>query len=324
MNSDPVQITYDAPEHVSKAIAGLGRTEDIRFSPDQGRLAIAGFAEDRILIIDLRVSSDDSRTSIALTDCFELTSPALRSPHGIDFVGNDALIATNRNGEVPVFRLPGIAGHGQRYEVVPVTTIRGGMFRRLKSPGSVSVSELPNGSFEVLVCNNYVHRVTRHVLAGPPEFRVVRNTLLLRNRMDIPDGVAVSEDRAWIAISNHNTHSVLVYANSPRLNKHSEPDGVLLGVSYPHGVRFAADGRSILVADAGAPFVHVYSTTHGWHGERQPTASWRVMTDETFQKGRYNVQEGGPKGLDLHRESGILVTTCEHQALAFFNLPRTA
>lgn len=324
MNSDPVQITYEAPEHVSKAISSLGRTEDIRFSPDQGRLAIAGFAEDKILIIDLKVSSENSRTSIALTDCLELTSPALRSPHGIDFVGNDALIATNRNGEVPVFRLPGIAGHGQRHEVAPITTIRGGMFRRLKSPGSVSVSRLPNGSFEILVCNNYIHRVTRHVLAGAPGFRVTRNELLLQHRMDIPDGVAISDDRAWIAISNHNTHSVLVYANSSRLNKHSEPDGVLHGVNYPHGVRFAPDGRSILVADAGAPFVHIYSTTDGWHGERQPSVSWRVMNDETFQKGRYNPQEGGPKGLDLHRASGILVTTCEHQALAFFDSRRAA
>lgn len=48
------------------------------------------------------------------------------------------------------------------------------------------------------------------------------------------------------------------------------------------------------------------------------------MDDETFQKGRYNPQEGGPKGLDLHRQSGVLVTTCEHQTLAFFDSRQAA
>jgi hypothetical protein len=59
--------------------------------------------------------------------------------------------------------------------------------------------------------------------------------------------------RRWFAVSNHETHSVLLYQQGPSLTADSEPDGILRCVTYPHGLRFSADGYHLFVADAGAP-----------------------------------------------------------------------
>jgi hypothetical protein len=105
------------------------------------------------------------------------------------------------------------------------------------------------------------------------------------------------------------------------LNEHSSPDGVLRGVHFPHGLRFSADGRYIFVADAGAPFVHVYSNDgKGWHGTRMPAASIRMMDEQAFRAGRKNSQEGGPKGIDIDKSMTVLATTSEQQPLLFLDM----
>jgi hypothetical protein len=45
-----------------------------------------------------------------------------------------------------------------------------------------------------------------------------------------------------------------------------------------------------------------------------------VMAPEVFARGRLNPQEGGPKGIDISKETRVLVSTCEGQTLAFFDL----
>jgi len=145
--------------------------------------------------------------------------------------------------------------------------------------------------------------------------------MLLAKGLAVPDGIAVGPDNRWIAVSSHGGHHVLLYRNGPGLNPQSEADGVLRGVACPHGVRFTQDGKFVLVADAGAPFLHVYATDgDSWQGERDPVATCRVMDDATFLRGRYNPAEGGPKGIDIDRAMRVVVTTCEHQPLAFFDL----
>jgi len=44
------------------------------------------------------------------------------------------------------------------------------------------------------------------------------------------------------------------------------------------------------------------------------------MDDETFSRGYYNPEEGGPKGLDIDCDKGILAVTSEMQPLAFFEI----
>jgi hypothetical protein len=113
---------------------------------------------------------------------------------------------------------------------------------------------------------------------------------------------------------------VFVYRYDEWIGPASEPNGVLTGANYPHGLRFSADDRHVFVADAGLPFLHVFASVDGdWSGTRQPSHSSRVMSDVQFVRGKYNPQEGGPKGLDLIHEDGVVVITSEHQSLAFFD-----
>ncbi|MEJ6783100.1 YncE family protein [Aminobacter sp. Piv2-1] len=173
----------------------------------------------------------------------------------------------------------------------------------------------------ILVCNNYRHRITRHVVGLARTS--VRNKILLDRGLDIPDGIALSPDKAWTAVSNHNTHTVLIFDNRSALGRYATAVGTLHGVSYPHGLRFSPDGRRLFVADAGSPHVLVYHAKDGnWSGERNSSLSLVAMSQETFLKGRNNPQEGGPKGLDIDASGRLLVVTCEEQAIACFDITR--
>jgi DNA-binding beta-propeller fold protein YncE len=151
---------------------------------------------------------------------------------------------------------------------------------------------------------------------------VEKSEVLLRKGLAVPDGVCISKDMQWIAISNHDTQCVTLYENTGSLNEQSEPVGFLRGANYPHGLRFTSDGNFILVADAGSPFVHIYAKGSSWQGAHNPLTSLRVMSEEAFLHGRHNAQEGGPKGIDIDKTSEVIVTTCESQPLAFFELSK--
>jgi hypothetical protein len=141
----------------------------------------------------------------------------------------------------------------------------------------------------------------------------------VRKWLDVPDGITMS-GQGRIAISNHNLHCVMIYESGRQLDENSDPDGVMRGIFYPHGVRFTDDEAFLLIADAGAPYLHVYVADGGWSGVHQPQFSLRVVGDADFQRGRRNLQEGGPKGLDIDEAGKLLATTCEMQPLAFFDL----
>ena len=51
-------VEFTAGEEVRAAIARIGRTEDVQFSPEGGRLAVAGFNENRLLIFGIETNWD--------------------------------------------------------------------------------------------------------------------------------------------------------------------------------------------------------------------------------------------------------------------------
>lgn len=317
-----LEIEYTAPQSVTDAVGSLGRTEDVRFSPSNRRLAVASFHRNRIVVFDIDIASSSGVTQVALTGGVELSSPALQWPHGLDFIDNDTLIVTSRRSDVALFKLPAGERHVPSHEVLPIARWPSDGTTLLNAPGSVAVTRVEDDVCEVLICNNRGHTVTRHRLDCDAGRAIRHSEVLLQKYLRIPDGVSVSPDRRWIAVSNHTTHNVLLYEKSPALNADAEPDGILRGVHYPHGLRFSADGRHLFVADAGAPYLHIYAQhPDQWRGVRNPIATVRIMDDEVFGRGRHNPEEGGPKGLDIDARSNVLVVTSECQPLAFFDVP---
>ena len=321
LKSSEMEIRWTGPQSVNDVIASLGRTEDVSFSPNNRRLAVAAFTRNRIVVFDIDIATSAARPQVALTGGVELSSPALNSPHGLGFIDDETLIVANRAGEVAMFKLPTGEPRAWSCEVLPIQTWPAGGASLLKSPGSVAVASVAQGLHEILICNNSGHTVTRHLVDLGARSVVRSSEVLLRRWLDIPDGLSVSPDQRWIAVSNHSTHNVLLYENVPSLNEHADPDGILRRVHYPHGLCFSADGRYLFVADAGAPEVHVYAEDGaGWWGVRHPAATIRIMDESLFLRGRHNREEGGPKGLDIDAGSNVLAVTSECQPLAFFHV----
>ena len=314
------EIPYRASVAASRVIADLGRTEDVQFSPSNRRLAVAAFHRNRIAVFDVAISRADGKPQVALNGVVEIAAEMLKGPHGLCFLDEETLVVANRQGSVEVVSLPA-AGATTDPRASRRRTVLGGAAGRIVTPGSVAAMALDHDTIELLVCNNYVHTVTRHVLDRRADFAAIVDETILQRGLAIPDGICVSPDRRWLAISNHATHSVLLYDRSRALGPDREPDGVLRNVLCPHGVRFTSDQEFILVADAAARYVNVYKKNgQTWAGRREPLRLFEAVTPESFARGRHNPQEGGPKGIDISKDSDVLVTTREFQTLAFFDV----
>ena len=311
------QIAYSASKHVHNAILSLGRTEDVRFSPSHRRLAIAQFIKNKITLFEVSFTTSRDTKRISVTGATEISSSYLNNPHGLDFIDEERILVANRKGQPCIFELPPNAV--ESCELMPVAILKSDS---ISTPGSVAVIRNEDGLSEALICNNYTNCVTRHLLELREED--TPSKLLLKKWLYIPDGISVSKQQQWIAVSNHETHAVLLYENKPSLSALSAPDGILRRINYPHGLRFTSDGNFILVTDGGSPFVNIYEKGDtDWRGVRNPIRSLRVLNDEDFLRVRRNYNydgEGGPKGIDVHDAQKVLVITSESQPLAFFDL----
>ncbi|MES1255974.1 MAG: hypothetical protein ABUS56_10225 [Acidobacteriota bacterium] len=317
-----MQIEWTGPRAVRNLAESIGRAEDVRFSPNNRRLAVAGFFRHRIAVFDIDITASATRTHVQLTRGVEISSPALNLPHGVDFLDDETLAVANRGRGVAVFKVPAGSAEAPSYDAAPVQTLPAAPAGLLSVPGSVAVVGGDEGLAEVLICNNAGCDITRHRWDGGAGAFVGSGEVLLGKWFDSPDGVGISHDRRWLAVSDHGSHSVLLHAYGPSLRDDASPDGMLRGVYYPHGVRFSRDDRYVFVADAGSPYVHLYAQEgDGWRGVRHPIAHVRIMDDPLFLRGHAHPQEGGPKGIDIDAGQHVLAVASEHRPLAFFDLP---
>ena len=306
------RIPFKSPPNVREAIARLGRTEDVKFSPTNRRLAIVDHFRDMIVVFDLTVRAGND---ITLDNAIEITSSHLKRPHGLDFIEDNKIIVANREAHTCVLEVPEhTIGH---CVLEPITVLSS---NEISSPGSVAVFENDDGLREALICNDYTNKVTKHLLDARSRNCSAGDGVLLNKWIRFPDGICVSKMGEWIAVSNHDTHAVFVYKNDASLGPLSPPDGILRHY-YPHGLHFASQDRFILAASAGSPYINIYEAIDSnWRGVRGPVKTAKVLTDEDYLRCRISREDGGPKGLDIADEMNLLVVTCENQPLAFYDL----
>jgi len=314
-------IPFIASQQIRDAIAGMGRTEDVRFSPDGRQLAVAGYFRNRISVFRTHVHRSAQGPHIELTQLVHIESTSLIHPHGVDFIDDRHIVVSNRRGGLEIFAVPERNEEISTVSEAAVLSVAAEANGLLKAPGSVRVSRSELGRADLLVCNNQGDTLTRHLLDTGKQLRWIEQGTKLAKWLDLPDGLALSEDGRWLAVSSHEGHIVLVYDLSAGLDVESDPVGILRGVFAPHGLAFSADGNRLIVADADTPYLHVYAAdATGWCGVRFPLASLQAMDVATYERGHYAPGEGGVKGVSFCGHTGILATTCHHQPLACFDL----
>lgn len=312
-------IEVDVPDELAVALDHRW-AEDAAFSTDNRRLALAGYSSQNIVVLDIEVSVEPT-VQVSIHGLTVIRSEQLALPHGLSFLDGGLLAVANRQGAVLLFDLPPSSPDVKELTLDPVLVIGGEDDEFVASPGSVMANPLAPGLFELLVCNNYVHRVTRHVIdTSGPVPQLVSNRVLVAAGLSVPDGVALSPDRRVLLVSNHDRHSSSVYDNDAALGPTAEHIGELGGVGHPHGAEFTPDGRHVLIADAGQPVVHVFRDDgRGWHGEHLPVASVRVVTDDDYQRSVHMPGEGGPKGLSLDATGRVLLLVGQFLHLSFYD-----
>lgn len=315
-------VPYTASPSVQAAIKRIGRTEDIRFSPDFSSLAIVGFNAKKVLILALQTClNSDSQPTILLKDFLEVDCERFWEPHGVNWINDHTLIVANRKGGVDILELPEEWPASRHIQLDPIQTIHCDLLDGLDFPGSVALRPLGDGLHEVFICNNYKHYVSQHILDESDHYRVKSSSMLLRQDLQVPDGITLSQDGCWIAVSNHNSSLIHIYPSTADLNRLAQPAATLRGLIFPHGIRFTANSKALIAADAGSPYLHVYAACGGdWAGSLLPVESYQIMGDAMFLRGEVNPGEGGPKGIDIEPRANVLVASCAEQPLAFFDL----
>ena len=316
-----MRLACIGPAEVLDAIASMGRTEDVSWSPDGRRVALAAITLDRVLVVGMDCQFENGQKVLYLTDAVEVASTSLQRPHGLCWISNSIIAVASREGNVSLFDIPRADGLTALHTLEPLSVIGKQETELLSTPGSLCARDLGVGLHELWVCNGFSHYVTHHLLNAAAGFSHLDAQLLMQHGLEVPDGVALDSSADWVAVSNHDRHIVALYRNDEFLAPCNEPAAQLRGVSYPHGLCFLAGGRILLVADAGAPHVAVFHRApFGWHNLAESNAVIRVLDDAVFEQGHHNPREGGPKGIDVHEPWGLMVATCAEQPLAFFDI----
>ena len=232
------RLAYDAAPEVRDVIAGIGRTEDVKLSPDDSRLAIVDYTNNKVFLFAVKIDNSAASPRITILDYSIISSASLCTPHGVAFLGNDHIVVCNRGGDVCVFELFRDGELPRERNLEPRASINGrGVLRAtVKTPGSVVCYEIAANCYRFFVCNNHLNLVTSHIIWLGNNAKLKNEGILVENRLKTPDGVGLSADNAWIAVSNADNGEVLIYRNTLDLNKKTAPAAILRGVVCPHEI----------------------------------------------------------------------------------------
>jgi sugar lactone lactonase YvrE len=315
-------IDFTAPEAVRAALDEIGRTEAVAVSPGGSRLALAAFAKKRVYVFSLAIKRSGGEVYVQMPAYVCLSSKTFREPHGCTFLDEDHLLICDRGGDATVVRVPEPQAAGQEISVDPLLVINGKGYLRaiVKTPGSAAAYGIGDSRYQAFVCSDQWNFITSHVITLDKSAGIVNEGIRIQNTLQIPDGISVSPDRQWIAVSNHVQGNIQLFRNSPDLNRQTPPAAILEGSVCPHGVSFDGDGN-VYVADAASPYIHRYQKPRSdWGEEEALVDSFRLLSNEDFYKGRYAGREGGIKGIHVDQGTNVLITTHKLGTLEFRDL----
>jgi hypothetical protein len=90
--TDTPDLSYEALPGVRDAIERIGRAEDVRFSPDNRRLALPSYDHNSIVFVDVGVEGHASPPAVHVTGIVECTAERLDYPHGIEFLDDHTIV----------------------------------------------------------------------------------------------------------------------------------------------------------------------------------------------------------------------------------------
>jgi hypothetical protein len=317
-------LTYETSDEIRKIISSVSRTEDVKLSPNNKKLIILDYIQNMLICLSIKIDNANSGIKIVVDDYLIISSNAFKEPHGVSFLDEEHVTIANRAGDVSIFELPAL-GKVKKHHLDPICNIPNSDETKVKTPGSIASYKEVNNSHHILVCNNFSNTITSHHYCLSDKTFVENNGIIISKHLGTPDGISISPNKCWIAISNHDTGEIFLYRNILNNNRKVKLKlkAKLGGIVCPHGVRFSPDGNYILVADAGSPYLHIFSSKDGgWEKLNEPTKSIRIISQDKFIEGRENPMEGGIKGIDVSNDFSVLVTTNAKQILSFFDLDR--
>ncbi|MGB9368455.1 MAG: hypothetical protein WCE79_20830 [Xanthobacteraceae bacterium] len=231
------------------------------------------------------------------------TLAGLQYPHDISFEnsGSEILAVAQRAGAVALFEPA-----GETYGPAPSFEIAG---PDTKLEFTDAVAFVP-GSDHLAACNLSLGTVSfyRVLSRKPVRIETAPCYELKHPAMDHPDGIAFSNDGAWLASANHGSHSVTIFrrganAGDPIYGPYPVADIRDDDLRYPHSVAFTDNGH-LIMTNAGANYMKVYRFTAGRTARDlsvAPVFKMAVNEEATFHEvNNRNKMEGGPKGLAVH------------------------
>lgn len=304
---------------------GTIRSEDVRFSPSGKRLAVV--ATDGILLV---FTLKPSEHPLRITGHVEIHSNSFYSPHGVDFISEDTVAVANRGAALSFFRIPPPRSWPGPHKIKPVHEMTApwiGETGSMRSEGERTVmcglGAVRVQGHHVFVTCNKEGTLSKHPFSKLLKWiRTGNGQVISRELLSIPDSVAISRDRRWVAVGEHESQCLVVHeADGTRIRStHKSPK-----LSHPHGICFDPSGKMLFVADAGKKDIHIFRTDDDWKTSMEES-TYRIegIPEDLLQQTKDSVPEefrpleGGVKGLDLDPSGRIMATTCKHQLLRFF------
>jgi DNA-binding beta-propeller fold protein YncE len=291
----------------------LQRFEGIAFSPCGNKLGVATADTNTIFLFRRKPDGgfeDAPYSSIAGP------GSRLNYPHDLSFssTGNRDLIAVaQRSGSICIYERD---ARNDSYGSEPVFEITGASTGLNFSDG---VAFVPPDNEYVAVCNALIHKLTFYRKAPGPGIAFTSEPAfeLQHRSINTPDGLAFTDCGRWLAVANHGNHTVSIHERRGDGEYKARASTIIRdgGLRYPHSVAFTPKTNHLVVTSAGANYFSVYESVRGWFGtrwSRSPVLRQIVGPDDVFQEvNSRNKQEGGPKGVAVHKNH-IAVCSPEH------------